>query len=778
MKINFDELKQSSLWPPFVLFVIVIIFFWPISTLKSFPYSTDFSSSDLTEINLPFKYVLKQSLSEGEMPWWIDGIASGYPLIAEGQIGFFYPINLIFFGSLPFIAAFNWGMLFHIFWAALGFYLYMRLFKISRAGSLFTALALSLGSIFTFRFRHISLISALAWLPWGLLLAEKYRQKGNFWYAVGAGTALALQILAGNGQMALITYLLLFLYLGLDLFINRKKYQRAGRKAGLIFLFLLISAGVMVGLAAVQIFPTWELVKYSWRQGGLDLAEATISSFHPRNFLNLFYPFVWGNPAKGTYLYSPAEIINKWGIFWEVACYSGGLTALVGVLVVSVALGRRRLREGNKIKCLSAKVYRQRSLVYLWLMAALLGVILALGKYTPVFPWLVQSAPGFAYFRTPSRFIIFLVIAVAVWAGVGVDALMKTLSSQRIRKIAAVLLLSVLMGDLYYVERNYHAYIGAARWLARPAVTAYFSGEKERFRVFTLGEEYVWYNLYQQARGWWYDQANFINNRNSLLPNANLLWGYESSDDLAGLKYKRLWRLVEIAKKEGISPPLSTIDFPKESRIELSPGYQKVLGIQNVKYVLTFFNIINLPQVGRVGFDNLMLPLRIYLNPYFVPRAYLVFSWESFSTDNSLESDKYLIKRMMADDFLPGQMAIVEKQDLPVWQTQAELRGEVEIDKWRSGYIELQAETKKPALLVVSNSYYPGWQARVDSQPVEIVRTNYIYQGIFLLPGRHKVELVYQPTYGRVGMVISLSTLALLFVCAVFWVVVRFKKSP
>ncbi len=212
-KINFNELKQSKFWPPLLLFVIIIVFFWPISTLKSFPYSTDFSSSDLTEINLPFKYVLKQSLVEGRIPWWVDGIFSGYPLVAESQIGFFYPINLIFFGSLPLVAAFNWVLIFHIFWAALGFYLYMRFLGAGKWGALFAALAISLGTTFTFRIKYLNMISALAWLPWVLLLAEKFRQRCNLWYAVFAGVIFALQILAGHGQMAFVTIVFLAAYL-------------------------------------------------------------------------------------------------------------------------------------------------------------------------------------------------------------------------------------------------------------------------------------------------------------------------------------------------------------------------------------------------------------------------------------------------------------------------------------------------------------------------------------------------------------------------------------
>ncbi len=773
IKINFDKLKQSNLWPPLLLLVVIIVFFWPISTLKSFPYSTDFSSSDLTEINLPFKYVLKQSLAEGRIPWWVDGISSGYPLVAESQIGFFYPINLILFGSLPLVAAFNWTLIFHIFWAALGFYLYMRFLGVGKWGVLFTALAVSLGTTFTFRLKYLNLITALSWLPWALLLAEKFRQRRNLWYAALAGAVFALQILAGHGQMAFVTIVFLAAYL---FFFVLFAGGRRLKSLFFVFLFFVVSGLVSLGLSAVQVLPARELVEYSWRSGGMSFLDATVSSFYPRNFLNLAWPFIWGNPAKGTFLYQPMEIIEWWGIFWETAVYSGLLTIFLAIAGWWIVLKKRREKAKE-----SFPNFPYLGIVYVFAGVGLVGVLLALGKFVIFYQWLFEFVPGFAYFRVPSRFIVFLVIALAVWAGLSFDIFYKFLQKKKglfLANLAAIVCLLLLVGDLYLVNKNYTAYIDAAEWLSPPEVTAYLQGEKNNFRITSLDEGYSFFVWLLQARGWWYDQQIFINNRNVMPPNSQLLWDLQAEDDLFALKFKRHWRLLETSKELGIRPPLYRLNFPKESRIELTEGYQKVLGIQNIKYILTFFNITNLPQVGQVDFDNLMLPLRVYLNPYFVPRAYLVFSWEDLSTDNSLERDKYLIKRMMADDFLPGQMAIVENKDMPAWQRQAEPRGEVEIDKWQSGYIELQAEIDRPALLVVSNSYYPGWQARVNGQSVEIVRTNYIYQGIFLPPGRHKIEFVYQPTYGRVGMVISLSTLALLVACAVLWLIVRCKKSP
>ncbi len=766
IKFYLNILKQSRLLPPVLLAIIVILFFWPVVTLRSFPYSTDFSSSDLTEINLPFKYVLKQSLAEGRIPWWVDGISSGYPLAAESQIGFFYPLNLIFFGSLPLVAAFNWILIFHIFWAALGFYLYMRLLGVGKWGALFTAMAVSLGTAFTFRLKYLNLITALSWLPWALLLAEKFRQKRNFVYAALAGVVFALQILAGHGQMAFVTIVFLAIYLFFSVLFS------VGRKwPGLFFVFLFFAvAGIIsLGLSAVQILPARELVEYSWRAGGMSFLDATVSSFHPRNILNLFWPFFWGNPAKGTFIYQPMEIIEWWGIFWETAVYSGLLTIFLSAAVWWMIL--RKKKE-------NAPIFPYLKIIYIFAGVGLVGVLLALGKFVIFYQWLFEFVPGFAYFRVPSRFIVFLAIAVAVWAGIGLDIFYKYLQNKkgrRLANLAAFVLLFLLIGDLYWVNKNYTAYIDAAGWLSPPEVVSYLQGEKNSFRLTSLDEEYSFFVWLLQARGWWYDQKIFVNNRNIMSPNSQLLWDFQAEDDLFALKFKRHWRLLAVSKELGIRP--FYVDFPKENRIQLTDGYQKVLGLQNIKYILTFFNITNLPQVGQVDFDNLMLPLRVYLNPYFVPRAYLVFAWEGFSTDNSLEKDKYLIKRMMADDFLPGQTAIVEGKDVPAWQRQAEPRGDVKINKWHNGYIELQAEADKPALLVVSNSYYPGWQARVDGQLVEIVRANYIYQGIFLPAGKHRIELVYQPTYGRVGMVISLSTFALLVGGVVFWVVIRLRRS-
>ncbi len=81
----------------------------------------------------------------------------------------------------------------------------------------------------------------------------------------------------------------------------------------------------------------------------MSFLDATVSSFHPRNFLNLAWPFIWGNPAKGTFLYQPMEIIEWWGIFWETAVYSDLLTVFLAIAVWWVVLKNRRYKTRGSL---------------------------------------------------------------------------------------------------------------------------------------------------------------------------------------------------------------------------------------------------------------------------------------------------------------------------------------------------------------------------------------------------------------------------------------------
>jgi hypothetical protein len=96
--------------------------------------------------------------------------------------------------------------------------------------------------------------------------------------------------------------------------------------------------------------------------------------------------------------------------------------------------------------------------------------------------------------------------------------------------------------------------------------------------------------------------------------------------------------------------------------------------------------------------------------------------------------------------------------------------GSTMVQAYTPGRIALQVTAARPALLVVAESWYPGWRATLDGQPVDILRTNYLSQGVVVPAGMHTVELRYQPDAFTLGAAISgLGLLALLGLALWAW---------
>ena len=91
--------------------------------------------------------------------------------------------------------------------------------------------------------------------------------------------------------------------------------------------------------------------------------------------------------------------------------------------------------------------------------------------------------------------------------------------------------------------------------------------------------------------------------------------------------------------------------------------------------------------------------------------------------------------------------------------------------------VNVQSSGNEPALLVLSDAYYPGWQATVDGIDTPIYAANFLFRGVFVPPGEHQVTFVYRPQSWRRGLWISLAGLALLGASACRGVVQRRSSS-
>lgn len=80
-------------------------------------------------------------------------------------------------------------------------------------------------------------------------------------------------------------------------------------------------------------------------------------------------------------------------------------------------------------------------------------------------------------------------------------------------------------------------------------------------------------------------------------------------------------------------------------------------------------------------------------------------------------------------------------------------------------HVVVDATVAAPALLVLTDTFYPGWRATVDDAPTLILRADHAFRGVRLDPGRHRVDFRYAPESVRRGAAITLVAIVAVLVC-------------
>jgi len=74
--------------------------------------------------------------------------------------------------------------------------------------------------------------------------------------------------------------------------------------------------------------------------------------------------------------------------------------------------------------------------------------------------------------------------------------------------------------------------------------------------------------------------------------------------------------------------------------------------------------------------------------------------------------------------------------------------------------IVVKAQAPQNVLLVLGEKYYKGWKATVDGKPTGIYPVDHVLRGVYLAPGDHKVEFVFDPLPFKVGKWLTLASFA------------------
>ena len=88
--------------------------------------------------------------------------------------------------------------------------------------------------------------------------------------------------------------------------------------------------------------------------------------------------------------------------------------------------------------------------------------------------------------------------------------------------------------------------------------------------------------------------------------------------------------------------------------------------------------------------------------------------------------------------------------------------GQVEIVHRDPNSVTLQAQLARPAYVVLLDRYDPNWQATLDGRPAPVLRANQIFRAVYAGAGLHEIRFDYRQRGFRLGVIISLLTLAML----------------
>ena len=121
------------------------------------------------------------------------------------------------------------------------------------------------------------------------------------------------------------------------------------------------------------------------------------------------------------------------------------------------------------------------------------------------------------------------------------------------------------------------------------------------------------------------------------------------------------------------------------------------------------------------------------------------------------QNETNLLQILDDPDFNPGETVVLERDiDMAIGPASP---NKVNISKYRPLEIKIDVYTQNPGILVLGDSFYPGWRAEVNGRQEKIFRAYSIFRAIPLQEGIHRVTFSYFPLSFLLGCAISILTL-------------------
>jgi len=718
-----------------------------------------YTRDDLGAFHLPVRAFYAEQLARGEPFDWMPQLYCGFYLTGEGQAGTYHPLHWALYRLLPLGTAAGLEWLLSYPWMFAGTWLWLRRRLGRNDAAAFGAVLFTFCGFNLLHFLHpnaVAVVAHLPWLLWTIDVALLDGRRRRVTVALG-GIALLTgsQLLLGYPQYVWFSLLAELGYTAFLLAAVRHgshahcrgdtNYEDTAGRDGRTprWQWLLLAKGCGLLLGGVQLLPTLDALLHSARQTP-DPAFANYGSLDPLNLLQLVAPYFFAGRVLG-------------GNTHELSVYAGAvpLVLLVWVLVRRRALGR--LGRPAAAAGLFASV----------------AILLALGKYGVLYR-LQTALPLVDRFRFPCRYAVLFQLAVALLGAIGfavllddcrraaaarrgsgamggLPALVRTLTSAAgklplppigdipvspgVGPLWTVVGLAAAVAAVGVVLQGNPHVAGLGAMLAGPALlgtaAALVTLAARGFRVALVGlvllaaADLGFYGLsYAVYPG--------VRDLDEVIPETPAPPGEPDGRVLAGA-----WCLDGQGYRTGNEIVLAGWHRADgyaglDPRKQLNFGRLAALRAAGVHWVKRSSRTAQIAGLTPCGSDWLEVP-------------------------EPLDRVRLAAKKKKGPGlFCAGKTNLVRFSSVRVLDD-------------RPGRLHIRCDCPSPQVLVVAESYHPGWQARVDGEPRQVFRVDGDFIGCVVGPGSEHVELAFRPPSLWRGRLASLAGLGLLGCCLAYF---------
>ena len=730
-------------------------------------------SSDQFRAGVAFRQFAADYFREnGGFPLWNPFLQGGMPFVGAMHGDTFYPTFLLRL-VMPVDVAIQWGMIGHFVLCGMATYWFLRVGpRLSFAPSLIGGVAYMMTGFVSSLISpgHDGKIFVNALFPVILVVLCWAIRDGKQWAFGLLAAVVGLMLLTPHPQLfeqAMVAAgiwgaYLAFGGLGTEKLSRPVAMQRLGVALGAV--------AVGTAISAIQYMPAAEFTPWSPRAQGLGWERATSFSFPIEELVNLYLPEFSG------------ILQNYWGrnFIHFHSEYAG-----VAVLMLAGAAFGATLTAATK------------RFVWCWIGIGTMALLWSLGGHTPFFKLVYAVVPMVKYMRAPSTMFFVVAFAIAILAAVGTQRILDKGVSRRYLvgwlAFAGVMTVLAVSGTLSNVA---DALVIDERLVPRIAAGADdLKFGALRSLAFVAGTAGLLFALSNRKIAAWQATAAI-----AALCALDLWsverqywrWGAPGSEIFATdpaiefLKKQaepvRVLSFEDPSKPVGANDPYLNWDGLMAHGIRQTFGYHgneigryqifqpqemwlnpTMHSLTNTKFVMVNNDSLGLPGLTRV-FGPTRNSVGTDVTIYEVAGAN-PFAWVAPAI--AKYPDDQLAQQLRTPNFPSQAIALID----PASSTPAAtltaiptpLTLKVTTTTYEPGRISLALSEPAPAgsALVVSENFYPGWQATVDGKPVATERTNYVFIGVPLPAGAKTIDLTFTSASYERGKAITLAAIAM-----------------